>query len=70
MSARREFLIKEEATKVKNNLGVAPDFEQRCVTVVAKRILLDGPYYYNGRRINPIGKSIGAGVWSIKHKEE
>ena len=67
MNARASFQIKEEATRVKNALGAVPGSKYRCVTAVAKRILLDGPYFYNGNHINPVGKSLGAGVWEISH---
>jgi len=69
MSARRDFLIGEEATRIKNALGAFPSSEQRCITAVARRVLLNGPYFYDGKHINPVGKSIGAGVWAIMHKE-
>lgn len=69
MNARRDFLIREDAKRVTEALGSFPQSEQRCVTAVARRVLLDGPYFYNGRQINPVGKSIGAGVWIIKHEE-
>lgn len=62
--------ITEEAERIKKCLGVNPGLEQRCVTIVAKKVLLDGPYFYNGKRINPVAKPIGAGVWVITHKEE
>jgi len=65
MNARTSFLIKDEALRVKNALGAVPGSAHRCVTAVAKRILLDGAYFYNGNHINPVGKSIGAGVWEI-----
>ncbi len=29
----------------------------------------NGIYFYNGNRINPVAKSIGAGVWEVSHKE-
>ena len=69
MGARRDFLIREEAKRVKDALGSCPGSEQRCVTAVARRILLNGPYFYDGRHINPVGKSLGAGVWAITHKD-
>jgi len=70
MNARRDYFVGQKATKVKERLGCSPDSEQRCVTAVARVVLLGGWYCYNGRRINPVGKSIGAGVWAITHKEE
>ena len=70
MNARQSYFIMEDAKRVKNALGTYPSSSQRCVTAVARRILLDGPYFYDGKHINPVGKSIGAGVWVIKHEED
>jgi hypothetical protein len=70
MGARRNILIREEAERVKNALGALPFREQRCMTAVAKRILLDGPYRWKGDLINPVAKSLGAGVWAITHEPE
>ena len=70
MSARRGYLLNEDAQRVQNALGAFPGSEQRCVTAVAKIVLLRGPYFYDGKRINPVGKSLGAGVWAITHKED
>lgn len=69
MGLRSTYLIAEAARRLKDNLGAMPTSEQRYITAVARKVLLDGPYFYNGRYINPIGKSIGAGVYSITHKE-
>ena len=68
MNARTAFVVSEDAKRVKNALGAFPGSEQRCVTAVAKVVLLNGPYFYDGKHINPVGKSIGAGVWAITHK--
>ena len=70
MGNRKDYLIREEANRVKSALGAIPSSKNRCVTAVAKRVLLDGSYFYNGKHINPVAKSIGAGVWEVSHKEE
>jgi len=70
MSDRRTYLIREDVKRVTNGLGQNPDIKQRCVTAVAKQILLDGDYFYNGTLIKPTAKSIGAGVWEVSHKED
>ena len=70
MNARQAYLVMEDAKRVKNALGACPSSTQRCVTAVARRVLLDGPYFYDGKHINPVGKSIGAGVWAIMHEDE
>lgn len=69
MSNRTNWLIASEATKVKDRLANDPDSAQRALTKVAQLILLQGPYYFNGHRITPIAKSIGAGVWEISNKK-
>ena len=65
MSARREYLIDEEVKRLRASLGNMPGKRVRAVTPVARRMLLDGAYWYNGRRRNPIAKSVGAGVYEI-----
>jgi hypothetical protein len=70
MGARRDYLVVQAATAIKERLGRNPESEQRCLTAVATVVLLGGPYTYEGKKINPVGKSIGAGVWAITHKEE
>ena len=66
----RQEAISVEAGKVKAALGSLPSSSLRCVTCVARRILLDGPYCWYGMWINPVAKSLGAGVWEITHKKE
>ena len=68
MKKHRVHAIMEDAKRVQESLG-ANLTPQRCITAVARRVLLDGPYFWNGRRINPVGKSLGAGVWEIRNKE-
>jgi hypothetical protein len=69
MRDRRDYLIRAEAARIKNARGAIPSSKARCITAVAKQVLLDGIYFYNGNRINPVAKSIGAGVWEVSHKE-
>ena len=68
MSAYTPRFLKEEAQQVQASLG-STLLPQRCITAVARRVFLDGPYFWNGRHINPVGKSLGAGVWEIRHEE-
>ena len=68
MNARRAHLILEAAKRVQERLG-STLLPQRCITAVARRVFFDGPYFWNGRHINPVGKSLGAGVWEIRHEE-
>ena len=67
MNARTSYLVDQDVARLKNALVASPGSEQRCVTAVARRVLLNGPYYFEGKPINPVGKSIGAGVWAITH---
>jgi len=69
MNRATAYLVRTDAERVKNALGACPTSEQRCVTAVAQRVLLDSPFNYKGRQINPVLKSLGAGVWSVTHKE-
>lgn len=69
MDARTAFLIKQEAERVVNRLGIT-GYPQRCISAVARRILLLAPYLINGRSINPVAKSVGAGVWELRLRKE
>ena len=66
MNARTQHLIKEEVTRLQNQLGAVPDgFKVRAITAVTRSLLLHGPYTYNGRLCHPKAKAIGAGVYEI-----
>ena len=66
MSARRDFLVREEAKRLKETLA-ACDFGERgqAITAVARRILLDGAFSYDGLWHFPKVKSVGAGVYDV-----
>ena len=65
MTARRDFLIKEERERLQARLGDCKGLKVRCITVVARSILLHGDYFWNGRNCVPTAKSLGAGVYEI-----
>ena len=66
MTARRDFLIKEERERLQTQLGAHySGFKVRCVTAVARSILLHGSYVWNERTCNPVAKYMGAGVYEI-----
>ena len=66
MNARQMFLVVQERKKLQMQLGSGmPGFKVRCVVAVARNILLEGSYLFNGKSCNPIAKSIGAGVWEV-----
>jgi hypothetical protein len=62
--------IKKERDRLVEKLGAFPDVPQRAVTAVAKRLLLDAPYSYKGRSINPVIRSLGAGVYEVSNRKE
>jgi hypothetical protein len=67
MNARTQHIIKQEVTRIQTHLASIniPNFKMRAVTLVTRRLLLEGPYTYNGRMRTPKAKSIGAGVYEI-----
>jgi len=66
MTNRQLYVIQQEKKKLQELLGSSiPGRVVRCVTAVARSILLEGPYFYTGRILKPKAKSIGAGVYEI-----
>ena len=49
-------------------LAAFPMSEQRCVTAVAKWVLVNAPHWHRGRQVDPIAKSLGAGVYVMRNK--
>ena len=71
MNARKVHLVIEERKKLQVALGSSfSGYKVRCVTAVARNILLQGRYQLNGRSCNPVAKSIGAGVYEVWLEEE
>ena len=71
MNARQVHLVNQERQKLQAQLGDAYiGFKVRCVVAVARNILLQGVYFYNGRNCNPKAKYIGAGVYEIWLEKE
>jgi hypothetical protein len=69
MNARTAQMVALAGAQVQGALGSCPGSEQRCITSVARWVLLRSPFFYNGRSIDVVAKSLGAGVWSITVKE-
>ena len=70
MNARQFELIKQERIKLQAALANAGSGHRvRCITAVARSILLEGEYHYNGRWCEPKAKSVGAGVYEVWLKE-
>lgn len=66
MNARQLHVINEERKKLQAQLGNGyPGFKVRCIAAVARNMLLQGTYFWNGRNCNPIVKSIGVGVYEV-----
>ena len=62
----KDMIIGDEVVKIKGRIG-ASRFGVKFTTVhkVAKQILLDGWFTYDGRFIQPKAKSIGCGVYEV-----
>jgi len=57
MNARQAHLIVQERTRLQNVLGTTfIGHKVRCVTAVAKSILLHGSYFYSGRHLSEPGQ--------------
>lgn len=70
MNARQAFTIVQERKKLQAQLGNGGSgFKVRCVVAVARNILLQGNYSFNGRNCNPKAKYIGAGVYEVSLEE-
>jgi len=60
-----------ELDHAKDRLGAyAEGIDQRVTSRIAKQFLLDGPYWYLGRRCDPRAKHLGLGVYSLTVKKE
>lgn len=69
--AQRALLINEEKKKLQTQLGSTfRGFRVRCITAVARSILLHGNYSYNGKTCVPKAKSLGAGVYEVWLEDE
>lgn len=68
MTNRQLFVVKQESEKIVAQLGRGA--KVRAVTIVARHVLLNAPYFYNGCSVNPVAKSVGAGVWELHNKQE
>lgn len=67
--ARAAALIQQECDRIVARLAVHGT-KTRAVTQVVKRLLLNAPYFYDGARIDPKARSLGAGVWEISNGED
>ena len=63
MNARTSFLIEEDARRIVETLITCPYARPRCVSAVAKRVILRGPYA--GGKVDIKAKSLGAGVFEM-----
>lgn len=72
MNARQEYLNRELTMKETNRILVIlwQNAKARCVTRVAKYMLLNSPFQYQGQLIEVEAKSVGAGVYELSRKQE
>ena len=63
MNARTSFLIDREKERIVDVLITCPYARLRCVSAVAKRIILNGPYA--GGKVDIKARSLGAGVFEM-----
>lgn len=78
MNARRNPPTKQTNKKIINNPNITRT-TQRMITVVAKHVILNAPYFYNGNHFDVIyngnhsdvkGRSLGAGVWELIYEPD
>jgi len=70
MNARQLQMVEQERQKLQHELARAlPGYRARCVISVARNLLLQGDYFYNGRWCEPMVKSIGAGIYEVWLKD-
>jgi len=70
MGAHREFGIVTERNKIVAYLAANPTEAYRAVTAVARSVVLNSPYQYNGSFFEVKAKSLGAGVYELTIKPE
>lgn len=69
MNARSAHLIHKDCQRIIACLAVNGG-KTRAVTAVVKRLLLNAPYFHDGIRVDPVAKSLGAGVWELRNRTE
>ena len=57
--------VRREADRITNAFARYPMGEHRASTAVTKRILIDGPYLFNGQSWEVKAKSLGAGIYKL-----
>jgi len=67
MNAHQAYQIQQERDRIVKVLAVtrAPC---RAVTAVVRRLLLDAPHFYNGVRVSPKVRNLGAGVYEVTNE--
>ena len=60
--------VSQEVYRVQQR--IACGLTARCVTAVARSVLLGSPYGWQGRQVHVMGKSVGAGVWELREDKE
>jgi len=67
MKASQQQEIKNQAEKSTENL--LRFGKTRVVTAVAKYIILNAPYFWNGTLMDVRAKSLGAGVYELRTRQ-
>lgn len=74
LKARVERTINERdemQRAINRALGVlSMDCKARVTTKVARQMLLNAPWFYNGESLNIVAKSVGAGVYELRIEEK
>ena len=61
MNAARAYWILEEVRKLQAEAG----YKARTTQPIAKQMLLNGDFFYNGNYLTPLVKSVGCGVYDV-----
>ena len=69
MNTRTQYLIHVERDRIVSLLGKFPTIPRRCVTAIARSLVLNAPYLWDGYMFDIALKSLGAGVYEVTRKE-
>lgn len=68
--ARKQHLdFLDQARKIMENCGATKDYKLRVTTKLAKYLILNSPFFSNGKNMEITAKSLGCGVYEITAKE-
>jgi hypothetical protein len=61
--------VKKESLRITNRFASNPNCKERATIRVARNVILNAPYLFNGRLWDVKSKSMGAGVYELSIKE-